>query len=225
MFLKPSTLLAGAFALTSLAAPLPQPESDTTVSAGTPSLTKEILTAIAPATATCGAQDTTECADAPRAVAALNKSFQTYGVKSTGEQAAIVAYTLFESGNYKYNKNHYPGRPGQGTRMMAMPPFVKQYATSLVGASQVAQEEAKGGDAALVGILDIANASDERSFGSASWFLTTQCSPQIRQGLVDETVEGWHAFLTECVGTTAAPERDTPWLAAKQHMLGSAYGP
>jgi hypothetical protein len=221
MYLKTSTLLASAFALCTIAAPLPECDDNTKVDAAstTSALTAANLIAIAPATASCtGADFPDECADATRAATALNKAFTTYSVTSKGEQAALVAYTLFESGNYKYNKNHFPapGRPGQGTRMMAMPPFVSKYATAVVGAQAVASA---GGDAA---VLALVNSDDEKSFGSAAWFLTTQCTPAVRAGLVAETTEGWHTFLTECVGTTAAPERDTPWVAAKQ-VLHSTF--
>lgn len=224
MYLKTSTLLAGAFALCALSAPLP--ECDDTEEVATTKVAKGALTAanlvaIAPATASCvGAEFPAECVDATRAASALNKAFEKYKITATGEQAAIVAYTLFESGNYKYSKNHWPGRPGQGTRMMAMPPFVKKYAASLAGDKAVATAEAASGDAGLNAVLALANSDDEKSFGSAAWFLTTQCTPQIRAGLVAETTEGWHNFLTQCVGTTDVPERDTPWVAAKQIMLG-----
>lgn len=212
-------LLASAFALSTFAAPIPECDGEG-VANQAPALTAEILSTIAPATASCsGADFVDECADATRAATAITKSFATYGITSTGEQAALVAYMLFESGNFKYSKNHFPGRPGQGTRMMAMPPFIKQYATAVVGEQAVATASAPGGDAGNIAVLNLVNADDEKSFGSAAWFLSTQCTPEIRQGLVAETVDGWHNFLTVCVGTTAAPERDAPWIAAKQAML------
>jgi hypothetical protein len=220
MYITTSTLVAGAFALCALAAPIPECDPDTQNEA-TSGLTAENLVAIAPATASCaGADFPVECADATAAAAAINKSFATYGITSTGEQAALVAYMLFESGNFKYSKNHFPGRPGQGTRMMAMPPFVSKYATAVAGDSAVATAQAVGGDAGLNAVLALVNSDDEKSFGSAAWFLSTQCTADVRAGLKAETTDGWHAFLTECVGTTAAPERDAPWIAAKQAMLG-----
>jgi hypothetical protein len=213
MFVKTTTLIAGAFALCTFAAPLPECQEDpTTAPTG---LTAANLVTIAPATASCtGADFPAECADATRAAAAINKSFSTYKITATGEQAALVAYMLFESGNFKYSQNHFPGRPGQGTRMMAMPPFVKKYASSVAGADAVSSA-----DAGLKAVLALVNSDDEKSFGSAAWFLTSTCTPEVRAGLVAETTDGWHAFLTECVGTTAAAERDVPWLAAKQAML------
>jgi hypothetical protein len=97
-----------------------------------------------------------------------------------------------------------------------MPPFISKYATSVVGAASVGAAESKGPDA----VLALVNSDDEKSFGSAPWFLTSTCSPEIRAGLVAETTDGWHNFLVQCIGTTAAPERDASWIAAKQIMLG-----
>ena len=220
MGIKSTILLVGALAFSAVAAPIPddcpnapeveQPPTTTT------GLTAEKLTLIAPETASCsGATFADECADAAKAVTALNKSFETYKITEPSEQAALVAYTLFESGNYKYSRNHYPGRPGQGTRMMAMPPFVSKYATAVAGADKVAEAEAAGGDAGLNAVLALVNSDDEKSFGSAAWFLSTQCTAEVRAGLAAGTVEGWHEFLTACVETTAAPERDTIWDATK----------
>ncbi|KAI0605167.1 hypothetical protein TUN199_10965 [Pyrenophora tritici-repentis] len=135
---------------------------------------EEVLVRIAPTTASCaGAEFPEECADAAKAVRAINTAFETYEVSSLGEKAGVLAYTLFESGNFTYNKKHYPGRPGQGTRMMAMPSFVKLYAISVAGADAVGRAEAAGGDAGLDAVLNLANCNDEKSFGSAAWFLST----------------------------------------------------
>lgn len=222
MFFK-TTLVASALALCAFSVPLPECDPATEAQYSTTptpaALTAEQLVAIAPATASCtGGDFPQECADATDAAAAINKAFSNYKITSTGEQAALVAYMLFESGNFKYNHNHFPapGRPGQGTRMMAMPPFIEKYATSVAGASAVATAKAQSLDA----VLALVNSDDEKSFGAAPWFLTSTCTPEIRAGLVAETTDGWHNFLTQCVGTTAAAERDTPWIAAKQIMHG-----
>jgi hypothetical protein len=223
MFLKKSALLASAFAFCAFSAPLPDCEDPKTDAAST--LTAEKLIAIAPATASCAGGDIAdECADATRAAIALNKSFSTYTITEKGEQAALVAYTLYESGDYKYNRNHFPapGRPGQGTRMMAMLPFVSKYATAIAGAGAVATAEAAGGDVGKNAVLALANADDEKSFGSAAWFLSTECSPAVRAGLVALTEEGWHAFLTQCVGTEATKDRDPAWIAATKVLGGSS---
>lgn len=220
MAFKKNILLASAFALCAMAAPIPDcPDKHTNAVNTTSALTAAQLTAIAPTTASCsGADFPDECANATQAATALNKAFDTYKITSVGEKVAIVAYELFESGDFKYKKNHYPGRPGQGTRMMAMPDYVKKYATAVVGADAVSTAEAAGGDAGLVAVLALVNSDDEKSFGSAAWFVSTQCTADVRAGLDAETVDGWHNFLTECVGTTLDPARDTPWTAAKAQI-------
>jgi hypothetical protein len=216
MYIKTSTLVASAFALCAIAAPVPVEDFDTDDAATKGVLTAEQLIGIAPATASCtNAPFPAECADAATAATAINKSFETYKVTETGEKAALVAYMLFESGNFRYSRNHFPGRPGQGTRMMAMPEFIEKYATAVSGAEAVATAKATGVDA----VLALVNSDDEKSFGSAAWFLTSTCAPEVRAGLVAQTTDGWHAFLTQCVGTTADPDRDVSWIAAKQHML------
>ncbi|KAF1944073.1 hypothetical protein EJ02DRAFT_420651 [Clathrospora elynae] len=224
MGFKKTILLVSAFALTAFTAPVPDcpDEGAQNHAVGTTAaLTAQELITISPATASCaGATSPEECADASQAAPALNKAFETYKITSKGEQAALIAYMLFESVDFKYKKNHFPGRPGQGTRMMAMPPFVKQYATAVAGAAAVTQAEAAGGDAGVNAILALANRDDATSFGSAAWFLSTQCSAGVRAGLDAETLEGWHTFLTECVGTTAAAERDPAWTAATKTLGG-----
>ncbi|KAF2855514.1 hypothetical protein T440DRAFT_485653 [Plenodomus tracheiphilus IPT5] len=220
MGFKRNILLASALAFSVFAAPIPDCPEEEDNGSSKALLSAAKLVTIEPTTATCDAAPfPKECADAKTAAAALNSSFEKYKITAVGEVAALVAYTLFESGNYKYKQNHYPGRPGQGTRMMAMPNYVKEYATAIAGANAVARAEAAGGDAGLVAVLALANADDQKSFGSAAWYLTTKCTPEVRAGLVAETVDGWHNFLTQCVGTTAAAERDPAWVAAKQALL------
>ncbi|USP76978.1 hypothetical protein yc1106_04252 [Curvularia clavata] len=214
MGFKKNLFCAGAFALGALAAPMPNcPERvpDT----GAAALTAATLITIAPKTQSCsGADFPEECADAEKAAPALSKAFETYKITSKGEQAAIVAYELFESGDFKYNKNHFPGRPGQGTRMMAMPNYVEQYATSVVGADAVQKAKAAGGDAGLNAVLALVNSDDEKSFGSAAWFVSTVCTADVRAGLAAATKDGWDKFLSDCVGTPADPARDPAWEAA-----------
>lgn len=224
MAMKKTIILAGALALSAFAAPIPEPEKTgrTAVATSNPVLTAEILMAIAPNTADCNGANNPypgECADATAAATALNKAFQTYQITTPGEQAAIVAYELFESVNFKAKKNKSQNLAGQGTRMMAMPPVVHAYATAVAGQAAVAQAQTAGG---ADGVLALVNSDDEKSFGSAAWYLTTTCSPQVRQGLQAETVQGWHDFLTQCVQTTAVEARDTIWVKTKQIILGSS---
>ncbi|KAJ6192048.1 LOW QUALITY PROTEIN: hypothetical protein J3E72DRAFT_399380 [Bipolaris maydis] len=164
---------------------------------------------IVPETRTCeGAAFPEEFADATRAARAINKAFETYQIASLGQRAGRVAYMLFESDNFK---NHYPGRPSQGTRMMAMPSFVRSYAERVAGSDAVAKAESAGGDAGLDAVLQLANCNDEKNFRIAAWFLNMQCTPSIRAGLDERGIGGWHDFLTRCVNTTVISTKKESW--------------
>lgn len=90
----------------------------------TSSLTVAQLEAIAPTSNTCDNPPAAgECATAEQAVPHITKSFDTYGVTSRAEQAAVIALMAFESGDFKYNKNHFPGVPGQGSAYPALYPL------------------------------------------------------------------------------------------------------
>ncbi|KAF2707791.1 hypothetical protein K504DRAFT_458274 [Pleomassaria siparia CBS 279.74] len=164
-------------------------------------ITAEKIIQIAPTTASCaGAEFPDECADAAAAAPAISNSFTQYKLTEVGEQAAVVSLMLFESGSFKYNKNHFPGVVGQGTRNMQSPAFNALYA-------------------AAIGVAD-PMADNDSSFGSAAWFLTTQCSADVRAGLVAGTPAGYSAYLTQCVGTTDTADRDTIWAATIAAMKG-----
>ncbi len=49
-------------------------------------------------------------------------------VFSPNEVAAALSLIAFETGGFKYDTNHYPGRPGQGTRNMQMGGYNVLYA-------------------------------------------------------------------------------------------------
>ena len=214
-----SFVLASMLALTSTARPTPGTDCDGDGSAPA-AITAEQLIQIDSTTAACdGAGEfAAECADAARAAPAISASFKKYGITTPGEQAALIAIMVFETGGFKYSKNHFSPegpRPGQGTRNMQMLPFNLKYANDVLPAETASTAVAAGGDAVTAAL----NADDETSFGSAAWFLTTaqpdKCTQQIRDGLAAGTKVGWDAYLTQCVETTPDPTRDVPWTAAK----------
>ncbi|KAF1949089.1 hypothetical protein CC80DRAFT_497771 [Byssothecium circinans] len=190
----------------------PSPASSPSTASSDQGITAEQLIAITPGTASCsGGEFPSECADASKAAPAISKSLTKYGFTTAGEKAALVALMLFESGNFKYSKNHFPapGRPGQGTRNMQSEDFNKKYLADIKGGYADVS-----GDALVAALSD-----DEASFGSAAWFLKTQCSADVAKGLQDGSQKGWEAYLTKCVGTTHTAERDVAWKKAKE-VLG-----
>ena len=78
-----------------------------------------------------------------------------------------------------------------------------------ITSAEVEQAKAKGSDA----VLALVN-TDEWGFGSAAWFLATQCTGSVREGLKAGTEQGWEAYLSECVGTSATGERTALWRRA-----------
>ncbi|PYH98869.1 hypothetical protein BO71DRAFT_394826 [Aspergillus ellipticus CBS 707.79] len=193
-----------------------------TVSANTPasrdsttSITTAQIKAIAPTSNSCDNPPAAgECATADVAAPNIAKSFDTYHVTSRAEQAAVIALMAFESGDFKYNKNHFPGVAGQGTRNMQSPTYNSKYASSILAlASQlsaVANDPAK--------LLDLLRANPEYDFGSGAWFLTTQCSADVRGQLQSGSEDGWKAYISGCVGTEASDDRKQYWERARQAL-------
>jgi hypothetical protein len=55
----------------------------------------------------------------------VSQSFSTYGITTAGEQAALLGIMGFESEDFRYNKNYYPGNPGQGSMSsVSISPFL-----------------------------------------------------------------------------------------------------
>lgn len=75
-----------------------------------------IVQKIAPKSNACaGGEFPDECATADQATSALIQSFNEYNIVTPGEQSALISLMAFETGDFKYVRNHYPapGRPGQ----------------------------------------------------------------------------------------------------------------
>lgn len=88
----------------------------TTLRARGVSVAADMVRAISPASASCdGAPYPLECRTAEEAAPAIELSFQSYGINTAGEAAAVLSTIAFESGNFKYQNNHFPGNPGQGS--------------------------------------------------------------------------------------------------------------
>lgn len=176
------------------------------------------ITAIAPDSASClGAPYSTECVTATDAAPWINLAFHSFSIHAFGTQAALLSLMLYESGSFKYNINHYPGVPGQGTRNMQSPAFNLKYAqwlaTNMTDSGISMQQVQKAEQEGPVQVLALVN-GDRWSFASAAWYLVTQCDEEISHGLTASTEEGWEAYLSECVGTTVTDDRTAIWRKA-----------
>jgi hypothetical protein len=173
---------------------------------------------IAPGSASCTMQASNECATAEHAAPFLISAMKTYSIFQVPEIAAVLSLIAFETVDFKYNINHFPGRAGQGTRNMQMPDFNLQYALSIPELKDKAQAITTAGSTTGLGD-DKLNAirelvlPDQYSWASAAWFLTTKCA-SIRPQLQSGTQAGFEAYMG-CVGTTATSDRLAYWNRAK----------
>ncbi len=84
-------------------------------------VTEEQVLAIAPNSSTCeGDSFPEECKTASQITPFINEGLARYGVTHPGEIAALLSLMAFETGDFKFNKNHFPepGRPGQGSKLI-----------------------------------------------------------------------------------------------------------
>lgn len=87
-----------------------------TVRAAAVEITSAQILAIAPTSSTCDNPPAEgECATADQAAPYISDSFTTYGVDNVAEQAALIGLMAFETLDFKYNRNHFPGVAGQGS--------------------------------------------------------------------------------------------------------------
>lgn len=176
------------------------------------------LLKIAPTSNTCeGAPFPSECMTAEQAAPYLITAMQTYKITSLPEISAILSLIAFETGEFKYNINHYPGRAGQGTRNMQMANYNLLYAQSIptlssgLSAITTATSTAGLSDDQLNAIRALV-LPDEYSWGSAAWFLTSQCAG-IRSQLQAGGQAGYESYLG-CIGTSVTDDRLAYWTRA-----------
>jgi len=146
----------------------------------------------------------------------INKSFSKFGFLTRGEQAAIFALMAFESGNFMFDVNVSPGRPGQGTRNMMMFNFILPYAVEYNRTAVHAIRPDLNFNSTVANVPDDSQKNairatvldDTLSFASAAWFLRTHCSPQIGLGLQSATDDAFNAYMgSTCVGAGQDPAR------------------
>ncbi|EXJ78241.1 hypothetical protein A1O3_09402 [Capronia epimyces CBS 606.96] len=172
------------------------------------------LLQIAPSSNSCtGAQFPSECVvSSISVVQAMVDGFAQYNVTTAPEQAALLSWMAFESGEFKYNRNHFPapGRPGQGTRAMLMPNFVQEYAASI--AELKPQVAAAGSDPDKILALVM---PDKYAFAAAAWYYNVHCTADQKTQVREGGRAGWQdGFVTACVGTTFTDDRLAYWTRA-----------
>jgi hypothetical protein len=179
-----------------------------------------MLLIIAPTSGSCsGAPFSDECATNVEAAPYLITAMSTYGITSPSEIAAVLSLIAYETGDFKYNINHYPapGRPGQGTRNMQMANYNLLYAKSIPSlASQLSAITTSSSTNGLsddqLNAIRALVLPDEYSWASAAWFLSTQCA-SARAAIQAGGQAGYSAYLS-CVGTSVTSDRLAYWTRA-----------
>lgn len=92
-------------------------------------------------------------------------------------------------------------------RNMQSPSYNKKYASSLP-ALKTQLPKVSNDPAAL---LDLLRNDETYDFGSGAWFLTTQCSSEVRKQLQSGSESGWQMYISDCVGTSVTDERKQYW--------------
>lgn len=78
---------------------------------------------------------------------------------------------------------------------MQSPTYNKQYATSISSLKGRSSQSVNTGE-----VLDLLLANKQYDFGSGAWFLTSQCSGDVRTALQKGDEQGWKGYITGCVG-------------------------
>ncbi|KAJ2038323.1 hypothetical protein GGI03_005152 [Coemansia sp. RSA 2337] len=152
-----------------------------------------------------------ECVTNDKALAAINSALVKYGITKRGEAVAVIALMAYESGNWQYNTNHFPGRPGQGTRAMLMFNFVESYAKAL-HPEEAAKALAGGITDESMNSVRALVLNDNDSFGSGFWYLVTNAAAYHNTGkLRDGNLEDFKDYVLTGVGAGWDSDRQTIW--------------
>jgi len=183
------------------------------------------LQIVAPQSTTCvGAPYPSECRTASQALNPIIKSFATYEIVVGAEMAALVSLMAFETADFRYRNNYFPGNPGQGTRNMQSASFNLLYAKSIPALASFVDFITEGSTVDGLSVSQfnqvraLLTGNDDYDFGSAAWFLATQCSTAVRAELKTGTLAGWQTYVTNCIGATATSDRQSIWERAMQEI-------
>lgn len=97
---------------------------------------------------------------------------------------------------------------------MQSPAYNKKYASSIPSLKAKVSQCVNTSE-----VLNLILANKQYDFGSGAWFLTTQCSGDVRTALQKGDEQGWERYITGCVGTEASQGRKTYWERAVRALV------
>jgi len=180
---------------------------------------------IAPHSITCkNATRPSECRTATQAAPFLVKSMEAWNITNAREIAALLSVIAFNTDSFKFNTGKCAG---QGTRNMQRDRWNLAYAQTfpelaaplrkITGANFTDTAHSQGAlsDTQYAAILDLV-LPDKYSWGSAAWFLTSQCE-STRQGLREaHDPHSAYSIYLQCIGTEMSEGRMVFWVAANE---------
>lgn len=215
------------------------PKTDTPFSGGPYDASMEIgditpaqVLIAAPETASCSVSGG-QCSNANVAAKALNDAFATYGLKTLGQKAGMMAYMGFESVGFQWNTNQYPGRPGQGTKSMLMFAHLYNFAKSFPELHGPVAQHSPGGVLAEVNYSnadalfsnDAKNAiralvlGDNYTFKGGPWYLTSYPSATCDKNQLNKGYQGFVATMgAPCYYVTVDEGRKARWCSASKAL-------
>ncbi|KAG6022151.1 hypothetical protein E4U40_004837 [Claviceps sp. LM458 group G5] len=149
-----------------------------------------------------------DCRTAHQATPFIASSLKKYKIHDLNTTVALLALMAFESVDFRYKHNIFPGRPGQGTVNMQSANFNLLYAKSIPALKPLVASipSVKGlKNETLNAILGLVT-PDEYNFGSAPWFLVKQCGRDVVKALQRDLEGGFGAYM-KCVGVEVSEER------------------
>ena len=169
----------------------------------------ERLATIVPKSKSCDV-DLPDCRTNDQIAPLLVDGLKKWEINQRDAISAVIALTAFESDSYKYKRNMYPGRPGQGTSNMQMIKYNVKYAMEFpelhekIKAIEITPENADAVTPEQQNeLLDLVT-PDDYNFGSGPWFLRTQCPSSI-EDFNRSAEKGWDSYM-KCVGVDANEE-------------------
>lgn len=85
--------------------------------------------------------------------------------------------------------------------------YNKKYASSIPALKEKVSKVSNS----PVDLLNLLRDNQSYDFSSGAWFLTTQCSKDVRAALQSGSESGWQMYISDCVGTSVTEERKVYW--------------
>ena len=175
------------------------------------------------------------CPDSEAAASALNDAFRAYGLDTLGQIAGLTAYMAYESGDFVYDKNVFPGRPGQGTKCMLMFPHLYNFAISFPELKPQVLNLSPDGAKTTTGVTssnyeelfdpdtenkirELVVSGDKYTYKCAAWFVTSYPGATCDKTVLNSGLEGFKETMNTCFYAAINDDRISKWCATAKAL-------